>query len=298
MPGTRFLLAAALTVFGTACASEVAEAPPPVKGPAAGKERPLDPAWRPGSMPIKVGDETGPEEMALEGGRGTLEQREVDAAMAGHQKELVACADEAGPARRYLGGQVVLRFFVASTGEVSNVLVVSSTVGNFAVERCLVAQGRRLKMAPPRGHKSSDFQYTLELRPAGDTAVVDWAPEKVAREVAQLSPRLGSCGELGPAPVKAVLYIEPGGAVGSVGLASERPLDPEAASCAVDQIRRWRLCGARAGSRRAVGVACPRGSGPVARTTFDVSGNPNAPQRASLVEAAGRSPPRARRRAR
>jgi hypothetical protein len=95
-------------------------------------------------------------------------------------------------------------------------------------------------MPRPRGHGATDFQYSLQFRP-GDRAVVDWTDDKVAKEVAQLSPRLGSCGELGPEPVKAVLYIEPGGAVGSVGLASDGPFDVEAATCAVDQIRRWRL---------------------------------------------------------
>jgi TonB family protein len=222
-----------------ACASTAVEerATPAAKVETA---RPLDPGWRPGNMPIKVGDEPSGDDMAVEGGRGTLEQREVDAVLGRHVKELVACAEQAGPARRYVSGTVALRFFVTSQGQVSNVLVVASSVGNFAVERCLVEQGRRISLPRPKGHKSTDFQYTLQFM-EGDRPVVDWTGEKVARTVAQLSPRLESCGALGPAPVKAVLYIEPGGSVGSVGLASDSPLDVEAASCAVDQIRRWRL---------------------------------------------------------
>jgi hypothetical protein len=225
--------------------------------------RGIEPGWRPGSMPVKVGDDhPAGDEMALEGGHGQLDQREVDAVLARHLHELVACADQAGPARRYLAGDVALRFFVTSDGEVSNVLVLSSAVGNFAVERCLVEAGRHIRLPRPRGHKGTDFQYSLQFRPSGETAVVDWAQQKVAREVAQLSPRLAPCGQLGPAPVQAVLYIEPGGAVGSVGLASEGPFDVDAASCAVDQIRRWRL---RDDRRHVV------------RTSFPVVTNASAP---------------------
>jgi hypothetical protein len=239
MRGCRFIFATGLGVLTASCASTASETEPArAAGPAAAKKA-RDPSWRPGSMPVKIGDEAHEEEMAVEGGRGTLEQRDVDAVMKGHLPKLVTCAEEAGAARRYTAGEVTLRFFVSSRGDVSNVVVVSSSVGNFAVERCLVEQGRHLRMPRPRGGKGADFQYSLLFR--AEAAVVDWKEEMVAKQVAHLVPRLGPCGELAPAPVKAVLYIEPGGAVGSVGLSSESPLDMEAATCAVQQIRRWRL---------------------------------------------------------
>jgi hypothetical protein len=266
MRGTWALSTAALLpLLAIACATTDGPEQPP-RAQAVKPRRALDPGWRPGSMPVKVGDDQpASEEMGLEGGRGQLDQREVDAVLARHLRELTACADQAGSARRYLAGDVSLRFFVTSAGEVSNVLVLSSAVGNFAVERCLVEAGRRIHLPQPRGGKGTDFQYSLQFRPTGETAVVDWAREKVAREVAQLSPKLAPCGELGPAPVQAVLYIEPGGTVGSVGLASEAPFDVDAASCAVDQIRRWRL---RDDRRHVVRTSFPvvtSGSAPPAR---------------------------------
>jgi hypothetical protein len=267
MRGTSTLLAAALGLTTLACAStDVAEQAPAPRKQA--KPRALDPAWRPGSMPVKVGDDhrASADEMDLEGGRGTLDQREVDTLLAEHVAELTACGEHAGAARRYLAGDVKLRFFVTSEGAVSSVLVVASNLGNFAVERCLVELGRRLKLPAPHGRKGTDFHYSLQFRPTGEAAVVDRNDAKVARDVAHLSPKLGPCGELGPAPVTAVLYIEPGGQVGSVGLASESPLDVEAASCAVEQIRSWRMPGARAklaeDRRRVV------------RTSFSVNGPP------------------------
>jgi hypothetical protein len=261
------LSVAALALLAGSCASTGAEEQVAAPSAASATARERQPGWRPGTMPIKVGDEKADDEMAIEGGRGTLDQREVDAVMARNLKPLVACAEQAGPARAYVAGQVALRFFVTSQGEVSNVLVTSSSVGNFAVERCLVEEGKRMRMPRPRGHKGTDFQYTLQFQPAGERPVVEWTEERVAKEVAQLSAKLGACGELGPAPVKAVLYIEPGGSVGSVGLASESPFDVEAATCAVDQMRRWRL---RDDRKRVV------------RTTFSLNGP--APARESLVK--------------
>src|SRR5881394_1799603 len=109
-----------LAALAVGCASAPVE---PAAAPrvAARSDKKLDPAWRPGSMPIKVGEESHDDDVGLEGGRGTLEQRDVDAAVGKHLKALVACGEQAGAARRYLAGPVALRFFVTTTGEVSNV---------------------------------------------------------------------------------------------------------------------------------------------------------------------------------
>jgi hypothetical protein len=52
---------------------------------------------------------------------------------------------------------------------------------------------------------------------------------------------LAACAPPGPEDVRVVAYIEPGGAVGSVGLVSEGPLDPDGGICLVEQIRAWKL---------------------------------------------------------
>jgi TonB family protein len=237
MRSSWFFLFAALVAGGCASSSEGSAS---VAGPSASKPKPFDHSWRPGGMPVKVGDEKD-DGMVLENGKGTLEQRDVDAALAKHVKALVACYDEAGPARRYASGQVALRFYVTSEGTVSNVLVVESAVGNFAVERCLVEEGKRIRFARPRGERATDFEYSLQFRAGGDARLVDWKDETVSKQVAHLIPRLAPCGALGTGVVRAVLYIEPGGTVGSVGLASPTPLDVEAAACAVEQMRHWKM---------------------------------------------------------
>jgi hypothetical protein len=199
----------------------------------------LDPSWRPGSTRLPGSDDK--DGMTIERTKGALDQRDVDRVLDRQVQSLTPCYEQAGAAQKYAGGDVKLRFFVTRLGEVSNVLVTSSDVGNFEVERCLVTEGRRLKFPPPDGDRATDFEYTLRFQPSGGSRVVEWDDEALSRDVAQLSHHLASCGSLGPQPVRAVVYIQPGGAVGSVGLSCGGPIDVQASTCAVEQIRKWRL---------------------------------------------------------
>jgi hypothetical protein len=214
---------------GLACAS----APPSVP------DEKLDPTWRPGSTRLPGSDDG--DGMTLERAKGALDQRDVDKVLDREVQKLTPCYQQAGEAQRYAGGDVKLRFFVTSHGEVSNVLVVESAVGNFEVERCLITEGRRLKFPPPDGARATDFEYSLRFESSGAVKVIDRDEEALAHTVARLIPQLASCGSLGPKPVRAVVYIQPGGTVASVGLACPSPIDMSASACAVEQIRKWRL---------------------------------------------------------
>lgn len=172
---------------------------------------------------------------------GTLDQGEVERTLERHMRALVACYDRAGDAQKFVAGNVNLRFTVAPSGQVDDVLVLASDVGNYAVERCLVVEGRKIAFRAPRGAKGTDFEYSLQFRSTGERPVVDLAPEAVTQDVLLLSGGLGSCGQLGPSDVKATAYIETDGQVTSVGLSSEAAMSPEAAICVVEQIRQWKL---------------------------------------------------------
>ena len=221
-----------LALLCTSCAS----APEPKPEAGGGK---LDPSWRPGQSRLPGSDDD--DGLTMEPAKGALDQRDVDRVMDKRVQALTPCYEQAGAAQRYAGGDVKLRFFVTSFGEVSNVLVVASDVGNFEVERCLVTEGRRLKFPPPRGGKATDFEYSLRFQASGGARVIEWDDGVLAKDVAQLSYHLAPCGSLGPKPVRAVVYIQPGGTVASVGLACGGPIDVEASACAVGQIRKWRL---------------------------------------------------------
>ena len=101
--------------------------------------------------------------MDLQMSIGVLDQRAVERAMAPHVPALVECFDRARDARRYLSGQIVLRFVVEASGSVSNIQVVKNELGNHRVEHCLTSTGRRIAFPPPEGKQKTDFEYSMRF---------------------------------------------------------------------------------------------------------------------------------------
>lgn len=240
-------------------------------------EAPAARPYRPGEMP--VGESLGNEkdsEVGLGFEQGYLNQNDVNEVLEKHAGALTACYDRAGAARKYAAGAVTLRFLVGPKGQVDDVLVVDSDLGNYMVERCLVVEGRKLPFSAPGGGKGADFEYSVEFRSTRQHHVVERPTERLKRTVAARMPSLNRCGAPGEKPVEAVAYITPRGKVVSVGLQSTGRIDTVAAMCVVGQIRRWRLPGDR---------------GHLVRTSFPVS----ATRRLTVARAGGAEAGRPRR---
>lgn len=205
----------------------------------------MDTNYRPGSHTIHTAgeDDDDASGMSVQAEQGTLDQGDVDRAIEGRWRALQGCYDRAGGMQHYVGGQVLLRFLVAPSGQVSDILVVENALGNYAIERCLVVEGRRITFAAPKGGKAAQFEYPIKFRSTGETAVVDWQPESIRDQIGPLWNSFTPCPSLGPEAVSAVVYIQPDGAIGSAGLVSAGPIDPEAGVCALEQVRKWRLSG-------------------------------------------------------
>jgi TonB family protein len=111
--------------------------------------------------------EDGSPEMTVEGEEGTLNATDVDGALHEHFGELRDCYRQGrrtGGLRAF--GQVVLRFFVDGRGEVTDVAIIKSSIGNHAVERCLADIGLGVVFERPAGNKPTTFDYPVEFRPA------------------------------------------------------------------------------------------------------------------------------------
>jgi len=182
--------------------------------------------------------------MGMQMSIGVLDERVVDRAMAPHVPAMIDCFERAGDARRYLSGQVVLRFVVEASGSVSDIHVIKNELGNYPVERCLIDAGRRISFPRPEGNRRTDFEYSLRFRSTGEMRVLDWKGDNVAIRVASTND-FSSCGVLGPQRVEAIAYVEPEGTIGSVGFVSQGPINPIAASCAEEQMHRLRISDSR-----------------------------------------------------
>lgn len=188
-----------------------------------------------------------PPQMEVKNEVGVLDQADVESTIEDRFSDMRACYARAGKAQRYAGGRVVLRFLVAADGHPTDVLVVESNLGNYDVERCLVEIGRQLAFDAPIGNKATTFDYPVEFRSTHQLAVLDIDGMKINRDVASFRPQLASCGQLAKEGAIAIMYIEPSGFPGSVGLAATSTIDEEVGECIVRVIRHWRMSAALPG---------------------------------------------------
>ncbi len=228
--------AVAALLLGCASAPEVQDEP--AKSRRMKKARPM--GWAKGHV---EGDDKA---MGMQMSMGVLDERAVDRAIKPHERALSACFTRAGEARKYLSGQIVMRFLITGSGEVSDVQVIKNGLGNYSVESCLVTEGKQIAFPTPEGRRGTDFEYSMSFRSTGERSVIPWAADEMAHYLYGISGDLANCGSLATEDVDVIAYIEPGGQVGSVGFASQGSLDPTAAVCAVALFRKVRVSEASA----------------------------------------------------
>jgi len=182
-----------------------------------------------------------PAGMTIDNELGVLDTEEVEATMRDHFDDIRGCYQRAGKAQRYAGGRVMLKFIIGGDGLSQDVLVIESTLGNYDVERCLVEVGRRISFHAPAGHKSTTFEYPVEFRSTNQLAVLDVDGMKFDHDLSVFLPQLAACGQLAAVDASAILYIEPNGFPGSVGLSAGTTLDEDVGDCMVQTIRRWKM---------------------------------------------------------
>jgi TonB family protein len=175
--------------------------------------------------------------MNLDNEIGVLDTDDVEATMQEHFEDIRGCYGRAGKAQRYAGGRVLLRFLVNGNGSAQDVWVLESTLGNYDVERCLVQVGRKIRFHAPSGDKATTFEYPVEFRSTKQVEVLDVDGPKVEHDIAALLPQLAACGQLAAEGANAIVYVEPNGFPGSVGLATAAALDEDVGDCMVQTIR-------------------------------------------------------------
>jgi TonB family protein len=179
--------------------------------------------------------------MSIDNELGVLDTEDVDATLKQHFDDIRGCYHRAGKAQRYAGGRVMLRFLIGGDGIAQDVLVIESTLGNYDVERCLVEVGRRIAFHAPVGHKATTFEYPVEFRSTNQLAVLDVDGLKFDHDLSVFLPQLAACGQLAADDANAIIYIEPNGFPGSVGLAAGTTLDEDVGDCMVQTIRGWKM---------------------------------------------------------
>jgi hypothetical protein len=112
------------------------------------------------------GDDGASPGMTVEGEEGTLNQADVEGAIQEHISEIRQCYGLGKKSAVRASGRLLLRFFVDGKGEVYDVGILESTIGNRAVERCIADIGLGVMFERPAGGKPTTFDYPVEFRPA------------------------------------------------------------------------------------------------------------------------------------
>ena len=178
----------------------------------------------------------------IRGLKGTLDPYDIQRGIEPHQGALSACYNEKVGRRRYLGGDIVLQFTIARSGEVKRVSIKKSDLGAWDVERCMLEVSRTMRFTRPQGGEA-DFTLPLEFSP---TRSVVWLDDETANaQVSEQKAMLRECAKKARRPkhVIVTLYVGARGAVTSVGFASsaKRPIGDQWADCAQAVIRSWIL---------------------------------------------------------
>jgi len=108
-------------------------------------------------------DDSSPQ-MTVVGEEGTLNAADVESALHDHLDELRDCYRLGRPQRP--SGRVVVRYFVDAKGEVDEVSIVASSIGNPVAERCIADIAVGVVFERPAGHKPTTFDYPVEFRPS------------------------------------------------------------------------------------------------------------------------------------
>jgi TonB family protein len=105
-------------------------------------------------------------QMTVRGEEGTLNAADVESALHDHLGEIRECYSAGRRGPHPATGRVVVRFFVDVKGEVDEVSIVESSIGNPAIERCIADISVGVVFERPAGHKPMTFDYPFEFRPA------------------------------------------------------------------------------------------------------------------------------------
>ena len=95
---------------------------------------------------------------------GSLSRAEVDQVVKGHLKRIKYCYQRQMQSNPTMAGKITTRFTVSQDGSVGTARVVRSSMGNDAVERCLVKTLFRMTFPKPRGggHVIVTYPFTFD----------------------------------------------------------------------------------------------------------------------------------------
>lgn len=179
--------------------------------------------------------------VAVQGIEGTLSNFDVRVVMEKRGKEFASCHEPRARNVPALAGSVEFKIHVKVSGEVSDVQVRASDLGDRVLERCLSEVIRAAKFPAPNGGEA-DVTWNMLLEPAGRTQVPElWATDRIERVLRKHRSELIETCSPKRGTFYVTAYVSRSGRVIAAGVAAKESVDPEQFDCIADALRGWTM---------------------------------------------------------
>ena len=185
--------------------------------------------------------------VAVQGIEGTLSPFDVRMTMEKQSKAFAKCHEPRARKVPALGGAVEFRVHVLRTGEVSEVNVRVSDLGDRVLERCLSEVIAAAKFPAPHGGEA-DVTWNMALAAQRGRAPEQWSADHVERvRRKNTGDLLETCDAKRAGPMTVTAYVSSSGRVLAAGVAASKPSSQEHLDCIADELRTWAMPKARKG---------------------------------------------------
>lgn len=181
-----------------------------------------------------------PNKVDVRGIQGTLGNFEVRTTMEQKAREFAACHESRASRVPPLSGSIEFAIQVKSTGEVMQVDLNNSDVGDRQLERCFMDVIRATQFPKPNGGDAK-VSYTMLLGPARKGREPEqWDADRVRR----ISSKHGAdvaekCALPRGGAYTITAYVNAQGRIMAAGVTSRAPTEAEQFDCIADSLRRW-----------------------------------------------------------
>jgi hypothetical protein len=237
-----------------ACGAEVAQKPTtPHAAPI------ITPDVMPGWGRTQSHAATKPKAVKVSGIEGTLHNFDVKTKIEARAREFSACQQSRARSVPMLSGTIEFGIHVKHSGDVSDVDLRASDVGDRELERCFIEVIRGVHFPKPNGG-DANVTYTMLLGPAGKGREPEqWNPGRVEHLVAKHGADVREECELPTGEAYTVTaYVNASGRVISAGVAGKAMSETQRFDCIAEQLTHWSM--PKPTKKRIAKVTFPLGS--------------------------------------
>jgi hypothetical protein len=186
--------------------------------------------------------------VAVQGIEGTLSNFDVRVTLEKRGKAFAKCHEPRARMVPALAGAVEFKIHVLRSGEVSDVFVRVSDLGDRVLERCLSEVIQAARFPAPHGGEA-DVTWNMLLEPVQKgRAPEQWETAHVERVLRKhQSELLETCDAERGGAITVTAYVSDSGRVLAAGVAATKESSPEQFDCIAEELRSWPMPKARKG---------------------------------------------------